>query len=135
MKTVFGPKRENRELPWIRISKISTHSKCDVCLGLDQFQRKCKTKLEMDVCRVLKEQHTFKYVNARVEVQNYIQKSITFPKEVLSFQIDSMDNSKSIIPRLLEKSKNLVLEYRLPSKITGCITNTSLYPENRKVKF
>ena len=46
-----------------------------------------------------------------------------------------MDNRKSMIPRILEKSKSLSLDYRLPSKITGCITTSSLYPENRKVKF
>ena len=45
MKTVFGPRRENRQLPWIRISKESTHSKCDVCCGLDQFRRGIKNKI------------------------------------------------------------------------------------------
>ena len=99
------------------------------------LRRKCKTQSELDLCNSLKEQHTAKYVNANIEVQNYIQKSITFPKEVLSFQIDSMDNSKSIIPRILEKSKNLTLDYRLPSKITGCITTSSLYSGNRNIKF
>ena len=111
-----------------------------LCLGLiifDAFffRRKCKTQSELEFCNSLKEQHTARYVNANIEIQNYIQKSISFPQEVLSFQIDSMDNRKSIIPRILEKSKNLSLEYRLPSKITGCITTSSLYPENRNIKF
>lgn len=77
---------------YCRISKVSTHSKCDVCLGLDQFRRKCKTQAELDLCNNLKKQHTTKYVNANIEVQNYIQKSITFPKDFVSFQIDGMDN-------------------------------------------
>ena len=135
MKSVFVPRRENKQLPWIRISKESTHSKCDVCCGLDQYRRKCKTQSELEFCNSLKEQHTARYVNCNIEVQNYIQKSLTYPKEVLSFQIDGMDTRKSTIPRILEKSKSLSLDYRLPSKITGCITTSSLFPENRKIKF
>ena len=42
MKTKFGARRDDKTLPWIRISKSSTHSKCDVCLALDQYLRKCK---------------------------------------------------------------------------------------------
>ena len=99
------------------------------------IRRKCKTQSELDLCNSLKKQHTTKYVNANIEVQNYIQKSITFPKDVLSFQVDGMDNSKSIIPRFLEKSKSMILDYRLPCKITGCITTSSLYSDNRKIQF
>ena len=29
----------------------------------------------------------------------------------------------------------MVLEHRLPCKITGCITTSSLYPDNRKIQF
>ena len=83
----------------------------------------------------MKQQHTTKYFNANVEVQNFIQKSITFQKDYLSFQLDGMDNSKSILPRLLEKSKNMTFEQRLPCKITGCITTSSMYPNNRNIQF
>ena len=134
-KSKFGPRRDDKSLPWIRISKVSTHSKCDVCLGLEQYQRRIKAPAELEYCKALKRLHMAKYGNSRIAVGNFIQRSITSPKEVLSFQIDGMDNSKSIIPRILEKSKSMTLTYRLPSKITGCITTSSLYPENRKIKF
>ena len=114
---------------------MSTHSKCDVCLGLDQFQRRCKSPADLEYCKSLKKQHMERFSNARIAVGNFIQRSISTPNQVLSLQIDGMDNSKSIIPRILEKSKNLTLTYRLPSKITGCITTSSLYPSNRKIKF
>ena len=41
-----------------------------------------------------------------------------------SMQIDSMDNSKSIIPRIIEKSKGMTLAYRLPTKITGTLVQS-----------
>ena len=134
-KSKFGPRREDKSLPWIRISKASTHSKCDVCLALDQYLRKSKKDSELEYGRALKQQHTEKYSRARIAVSEYIQRSITYSNEVVSFQIDSMDNSKSMIPRILEKSKHLSGMFRLPSKITGCITTSSLYPTQRKLKF
>ena len=87
-------------------------------------QSKCQA--EIDLCNSLMNQHTTRYVNANVAVQQYIQRSLSYPREVASFRVDSMDNRKSIIPRLLERSKNLTLDYRLASKLTGCITETSL---------
>ena len=135
MKSRFGPKREFKELPWIRISKFSTHSKCDVCLGLDQFMRKAKTPAEVEYGRGLKLQHSNTYSQAWIAISEFIQKSITFPKEVVAFQLDSMDNSKSMLPRVLERSKQLSGMFKLPCKITGCVTSSSLYPGNRKIKF
>ena len=134
-KGKFGPRREDRTLPWIRISKVSTHGKCDSCLGLDMYQRVCKSPAELEYCKALRKQHMNKYGSARVAVGQFIQRSISDPKQVLSLQIDSMDNSKSILPRVLEKSKGMTLMYRLPSKITGVIASSSLYSDNRKVKM
>ena len=51
MKSKFGPRREDKSLPWIRISRVSTHSKCNMCLGLDHFQRKCKSDAELEFCK------------------------------------------------------------------------------------
>ena len=112
---------------YCRISKVSTHSKCDVCLGLDQFRRKCKTQAELDLCNNLKKQHTTKYVNANIEVQNYIQKSITFPKDFVSFQIDGMDNREILHKEttILKKNYQRILfcyKSGLKQKILGiCI--------------
>ena len=135
LKSEFGPKRLNKNLPWIRISKVSTHSRCDVCVALDQYIRKSKNEAELEYGRSLKLEHTETYSRARIAVNEYIQRSISFPKEVVSMQIDSMDNSKSLIPRVLEKSKQLAGMFRLPCKVTGTITTSALYPQNQKLKF
>ena len=42
----FGPYREDKNFPHIRISNYSTHSKCETCLSLNKFQKSCK-KLEV----------------------------------------------------------------------------------------
>ena len=92
LKTKFGPRRLNRNLPQIRISKYSSHSVCDVCLGLDNFQRTCKSTTEIKYCQALKQNHKIRYGNARVEIGRLKQLSLTFPMEWATFQIDGMDN-------------------------------------------
>ena len=54
IKYKFGPKRQDKTLPQVRISKYSSHSVCDVCLGLDKFQRTCKSEEEIRYCQGLK---------------------------------------------------------------------------------
>ena len=88
MKKFFGPRRDDKSLPWVRISKVSTHSKCECCLGLDMYRRTCKTPAEFEYCKALTDLHMNKYGNARIAVGNYIQRSISLPKQVLSLQID-----------------------------------------------
>ena len=88
MKKFFGPRRDDKSLPWVRISKVSTHSKCECCLGLDMYRRTCKTPAEFEYCKALTDLHMNKYGNARIAVGNYIQRSISSPKQVLSLQID-----------------------------------------------
>ena len=131
----FGPKRQDRSLPQIRISKYSSHSVCDVCLGLDNFQRTCKSETEIKYCQDLKKNHKMRYGSARVEIGRLKQLALTFPMEWITFQIDGMDNAKSMLPRFLEKGKKLAGLFRLPCKITGGIIWSSLYPEQRKNKF
>ena len=133
LKTRFGPRRDDKSLPWVRFSSVSTHSKCDTCLGLDKYQRECKNKAELAYCESLKKQHMILYGGSRIAVGNFIQRGKSNPEEVFCLQIDSMDNSKSIIPRILDKSKAMTFAHRLPCKITACITSNSLYPKNRKV--
>ena len=135
MKSKFGPRRDDLTLPWIRLSKFSSHSKCDVCLALEQFMRTAKSPAEIEYGRSLKLQHSSTYSQARVAVNEFIQKSITFPNEVLAFQCDGMDNQKSMLPRVLEKSKHLSGMFKLPCKIYGCVASSSLYPGNRKIRF
>ena len=134
-KSKFGPKRQDKSLPWIRISRVSTHSRCDVCVGLDQYIRKTKNEAELEYGRSLKVEHSERYSRARIAVNEFIQRSINFPQEVVAMQIDSMDNSKSLIPRVLEKSKQLSGMFRLPCKVTGAITTSGLYQQNQRIKF
>ena len=135
MKSKFGPRRDDLSLPWIRLSKFSSHSKCDVCVALDQFMRKAKSPAEIEYGRGLKLQHSMIYSQARVAVNEFIQKSITFPNEVLALQVDGMDNQKSMLPRILEKNKQFSGMFKLPCKIYGCVTSSSMYPGNRKIRF
>ena len=46
-----------------------------------------------------------------------------------------MDNKKSYIPRLLEKSKDMNGTERLASKISGCILYSGWYEHKRKCLF
>ena len=64
-KSEFGPRRRDHNLPWIRISKYTTHGKCDVCLGLAQYLRTCKNPAEAEFCRGLIALHAEKYKCAR----------------------------------------------------------------------
>ena len=134
-KSNFGPRRRDFSLPWIRISKESSHSKCDTCLGLDQFLRKSASDAEAEYARGLKEQHVEIFSGSRIAVKEFIQRSINDPKQVIAMQVDSMDNAKSMLPRILERSKQLSGMFRLPAKITGCITTSSMYAEGSKVQF
>jgi hypothetical protein len=97
--------------------------------------RKTKTEADAEYGRSLKQQHIETFSRARIAVNEYIQRALTYPKEVLAFQVDGMDSAKSQIPRLLERSKQLTGMFRLPAKITGCVTTSSMYDEQSKVKF
>ena len=52
-----------------------------------------------------------------------------------TFQVDGMDNSKSYLPRFLEKTKENQGTERLPSKISGCIIYSGFYELKRKTLF
>ena len=62
------------------------------------------------------------------------QLALTFPNDHLFVAIDGMDNSKSYLPRFLEKTKKLS-SWKLPSKIIGAVISNSKYVNNRKVKL
>ena len=133
-KKKFGFQRADKSLPNIRISKFSTHSRCDVCFGIEHYRRTSKTATELKYASALKFKHREKYSRGRAEIEKRKQLSLTFPSDHLHLAIDGMDNSKSYIPRPLEKTKKLVI-WRLPSKITGAILTSGKYLKKRKVKF
>ena len=133
--STFGPNRIDKTLPWIRISKYSTHSVCKICVALNTNQRQCKTEAELQANIDAKNRHRENFGQARRKIEEIKQSALSFPKDHLFVQIDSMDNSKSYLPRYLENSKDQIQKERLPTKITGCTLYSGLYEENRKVLF
>ena len=134
-KTKFGHHRLDKTLPWLRISKYSTHSVCSICVALNNNHKQCKTEAEIKQATALKNNHRINFGLARRKVEEVKQSAISFPSDNLFLQIDGMDNSKSYLPRYLELSKDQVQKERLPSKISGCTIYNGWYEENRKVLF
>ena len=133
--STFGPNRIDKTLPWIRISKYSTHSVCKICVALNTHRRQCKTEAELQANIDAKNKHRENFGQARRKIEEIKQLALSFPHDHLFIQIDSMDNSKSYLPRYLENSKDQIQKERLPTKITGCTMYSSLYNDNRKVLF
>ena len=132
-KTKFGHNRVDKSLPWIRISKYSTHSVCTTCVALNNNQSQAQTEQELQLAKDLKNSHRMEFGLARRTVEEIKQSSISFPSDNLFLQVDSMDNNKSYLPHYLERSKDLVQKERLPSKITGCTMYNAWYEKKRKV--
>ena len=135
LKTYFGPRRIDPTLQCVRICKCSSHSVCDICVMINMNQKLCHSEAELNMIKSLKNQHKVDFSLARTTIESYRQKAIDFPTDVLFCQVDGMDNSKSYLPRYLEKPKKLVGTERLPTKITGCIIWNGLYKEKRKDLF
>ena len=134
-KTCFGPKREDKTLPCLRISAYSTHSKCDQCLALSSFQRSSQTEEQLAFAKSLKMAHKRCYGAARNYIENLRHSAISDPESRLFLQLDDMDNSKSYLPRILEPGKKTGKIFQLPSKITGTIMYSGKYIGNRKVNM
>ena len=135
-KSKFGNKRQDKSLPWVRISKYSTHSSCSQCVALDQYQRTCRTSAELDYTRALKYSHKKRYGMANRVIVDIFQLCISYPEDHLGIRIDGMDNMKSYLPRFLEKSKKNAGFFKLSSKITGAIITSAWFPvRDRKVFF
>ena len=131
----FSHKRTDKTLPWIRISKYSTHSRCDSCLILDQKRRTAKSSEEISFIKSLSYKHMESHQRDRVHIQTLRHQCLSFPAEYLMIQLDDMDNSKSYLPRCVEPGKKLGKLARVPSKITGCIITSGHYQDGRKIKF
>ena len=136
-KTSFGPNRVDKSLPWIRISKYSTHSVCTTCVALNNNLGQSKNERELQLAKDLRNNHRMNFGQARRKIEEIKQSSISFPSDNVFIQVDSMDNSKSYLPRYLVHSKDQVQKERLPSKITGCTMYSGWYEneKQRKVVF
>ena len=134
-KNSFGPNRNDKTLPWVRISKYSTHSVCNICVALNNHHKQCKTETEINQVVALKNNHRLIFGQARRKVNEIILTAQNFPEEHLCIQIDGMDNSKSYLPRYLQKSKDQIQKERIPTKITGCIVYSGWFQAKRKCIF
>ena len=134
-KAYFGFNRCDKSLPHVIISKYSSHSICTICVALNNNRRQCKTDQEMKQATDLRNQHKLTFGEARRTIQEIKQSALSFPSDHLFLQIDGMDNKKSYIPRLLQKSKDMMGTERLASKISGCILYSGWYEKKRKCLF
>ena len=116
------------------LSKYSSHSKCDICAGLDAMKSTSKSQSALNYSISLKYNHRVCVSRSRNAINQRKQLALTFPNEFLFVAIDGMDNSKSYIPRFMEKTKKLST-WKLPSKITGAVISSGRFDNNRKVKL
>jgi hypothetical protein len=92
--TRFGPRRFDKNLPWIKFSVYTTHSKCDTCSSIERYARNCKSKEELDFLKGLKYMHREKYAKVRIAIGVLTRLSLSYPKDYVTVFIDSMDNMK-----------------------------------------
>ena len=90
MKTYFGPRREDKTLPCVRISKYTTHSVCDICVALNTNQRDSKTEAELKLAKSLRNEHRMDFGKARRTIEEIKQRAISFPEDNIFIQIDGM---------------------------------------------
>ena len=135
LKTKFGLQRPNQKLPNVRFSKYTTHTRCDTCVTLDRLQRTSRTQEHLLYCRALRYKHRERFGKARQAIANLKQLSLSFPNEFLTIHCDDMDNQKSMLPRIMEPGKALSGCYKIPTKLTGTITTSGLFPTGRNVAF
>ena len=87
IKSDFGSRRINRILPWVRLSKHSSHSRCETCCDLDAFQRICRSQLDIDLCKALKYKHKERYGRQRLCINQIKQMSVSQPEQYLSIYL------------------------------------------------
>ena len=131
-KSKFGHMRVDKSLPHVRISKYSSHSVCSQCVALSSYQKTCKSKLELELCKSLKFKHRENFGLARRKICELQELAATFPEDHLFIALDGMDNRKSDLPKFQQNVKNLGSFHKLPSHITGVLVTSGLYPEKLK---
>ena len=129
----FGHNRIDKSLPCLRLSKYSSHSRCDECADLEKYRKSAKSEEELKMAKSLMQEHKEKYVSMRLLIEEKRHLSMTDPNHIY-IQIDGMDNSKSFLPHVAQKRKSTCGIYKLPTKITGVIIWSKIYGNsNRKV--
>ena len=97
----FGPYRMDKSNPQIRISSYSSHSKCEYCLMLEKFRRRCKTEQDREYAKSLTQAHKITYHRAYLAIQEVRYKAIEDPENFLYIQCDDMDNHKEGLKMLM----------------------------------
>ena len=82
-KRHFGPNRENKEFPRIRISKYSSHARCDECVKLQEARKMVRCAADLEIVRKRTEAHRQEYAGARIEIDRLILLCSSFPKDYL----------------------------------------------------
>ena len=88
LKTYFGPKRVNCQLPCVRFSPYSSHSVCDICVVLNKNLRLCVNEVEIEQARALKNQHKIDFSSARKSIERLKQLALSYPEDHLFIQCD-----------------------------------------------
>ena len=65
----FGAYRSDKTMPHIRISTYSSHSKCDECIALEKFQKRCKMKEDLELVKSLKQRHKHTHQQSYLSIQ------------------------------------------------------------------
>ena len=82
----FGPYREDKNFPHIRISNYSTHSKCETCLSLNKFQKSCKKLEDFELVKSMKQRHKSTYQSSYQAIQEKRYQAISDPENFLHLQ-------------------------------------------------
>ena len=71
-KSKFGHNRLDKSLPWVRISKYSTHSVCSVCVALNSNQKQCKTQGELKQAKERFQYKKYFIENKKIQLESYL---------------------------------------------------------------
>ena len=82
-KKNFGPRRENEDLPRIRISQYSSHARCDECVKLQEARKMVRCTADLEEVRNRTEAHRQEYGGARMEIDRLFLLCSTYPKDYL----------------------------------------------------
>ena len=82
-KTFFGPNRQDKSLPQVRISKYSSHSICNICTALNTNKRQSQSEAELKIAQDKINHHKLIFGDARRKVDEIIQSALSFPADNL----------------------------------------------------
>ena len=92
-KAFFGPNRQDKCLPQIRISKYSSHSVCNICTALNTNRRQAKNEEEQKIAKDKINHHKEEFGQARGTVDKIIQSAITHPTDNLGMPYIILNNN------------------------------------------